>query len=201
MNFLAHCVLAHPGEGFLAGGVLGDFIKGPIGDDLPQELAAGVLLHRRIDSYSNRLPAMKVSIDRFDPALRRAAPVLLDIVADHCLALDWPRVVGEEMRAFTGQIYAAVAQFESWLPASSHRFVAHMVETDLLARYDDATVIRRALQHVLERLRMTRLDALLDAVLDDNLPALRDDFRGYFPQLQAFAQAERSRMAVPAYST
>ena len=201
MNFLAHCVLAHPGEGYVAGGVLGDLIKGPIGADLPQELAAGVLLHRRIDSYTNRLPAMRVSVDRFDPALRRVAPVLLDIVADHCLALDWQRVVEAEMHVFTGQIYAAVAQFESWWPAGSHRFVVHMMETDLLARYDDATVIRRAMEHVLKRLRMTRLEALLDAVLDDNLPALRDDFRNYFPQLQAFAQVERTRVAVTAHAT
>ena len=194
MNFLAHCLLAHPGDGFMAGGVLGDFVKGPIGDDLPPALAAGVRLHRRIDSYSNHLPTMKVSVARFDPALRRVAPVLLDIVADHCLALDWRRIGRDDLPAFTAQIYAAIAKFEAWLPARGSRFVAHMVATDLLARYDDARVIRRAMTHVLERLRMTRLDGLLDAVLNEDLPALREDFRCYFPQLQAFASSERSRL-------
>ena len=197
MNFLAHCLLARPGEGFIAGGVFGDFVKGRIGDDLPPELAAGVRLHRRIDSYSNRLPSMKVSVARFDPALRRVAPVLLDIVADHCLALDWRRSGKEELRTFTAEIYAAIAKFEAWLPTRGRRFVAHMVATDLLARYDDASVIRRAMAHVLERLRMTHLDALLDAVLSENLPALREDFRRYFPQLQAFANAERARGGAP----
>lgn len=194
MNFLAHCLLARPGEGFIAGGVLGDFVKGPIGDDLPAELAAGVRLHRRIDSFSNRLPAMKPSVARFDPALRRVAPVLLDIIADHCLALDWQRIAAEDVRAFTAQVYAAIAKFDAWCPSRGRRFLAHMVATDLLARYQDPSVVRRAMSHVLERLRMTHLEALLEPVLGEVLPALRQDFRCYFPQLQAFATAERSRL-------
>ena len=194
MNFLAHCLLAHPGDGFVAGGVLGDFIKGPIGDDLPRELAAGVRLHRRIDSYSNHLPTMKVSVARFDPALRRVAPVLLDIIADHCLALDWHRVGRGDLPAFTAEVYAAIAKFEAWLPARGRRFVTYMVETDLLGRYDDPKVIRRAMLHVLTRLRMTPLESLLDALLNECLPAFREDFHRYFPELQAFAASERSRI-------
>lgn len=194
MNFLAHCVLAHRGEGYLAGAVLGDFVKGRLGDELPSALAAGIRLHRRIDSYSNRMSSMKTSVARFHPALRRPAPVLLDIVADHCLALDWHRIRDEELPVFTARAYAAIAKFEAWLPAGGRRFVEHMVRTDLLARYDDGAVIRRAMAHVLTRLGMTRHDALLDAVLDESLPALREDFRCYFPQLQAFARAERGRI-------
>lgn len=197
MNFLAHCLLARPGAGFIAGGVLGDFVKGRISDDLPPDLGAGIRLHRRIDSHSNQLAQMKASFRRFDPSLRRAAPVLLDIMADHCLALTWERFANEELRAFTADVYAAIDTFRQWVPDNGRRFVEHMARTDLLARYEDPQVVRRAMAHVLERLRLAHLDDRLDDALTTQLGGFLEDFRCYFPLIQAFADAERQRVAAP----
>lgn len=195
MNFLAHCLLAHPGEGFVAGGILGDFVKGNIPESLPRELRAGVRLHRRIDSFSNRLPAMKVSTRRFPPALRRVAPVLLDIVADHCLALSWSRHGIGDLGDFTRRVYAAVGRYGDWVPVRGRVFVHQMMETDLLGRYADQAVIHRAMRHVLERLKLGTLGVQLGDVLDEEMPALAHDFDGYFPQLDAFARSERPMAA------
>lgn len=192
MNFLAHCLLAQPGPGYLAGGVLGDFVKGPIPESLPAELRAGIRLHRRIDSYSNRLPEMKASVARFDPALRRPAPVLLDIVADHCLTLTWPCYADADLGDFTAHVYAAIETHRDHIPVRGRGFVARMAETDLLARYGDPVVIERAMAHVLERLRLHHLRDRLAPLLEADLPALIDDFRVYFPLLCAFADAERA---------
>lgn len=191
MNFLAHCVLAHPGDGFLAGGILGDFVKGNIPESLPVELRAGVRLHRRIDSFSNRLPAIRESASRFPSALRRVAPVLLDIVADHCLALSWPRHGIGDLRHFTARVYAAVGRYGDWVPAQGNEFVRRMIETDLLARYADLAVIHRAMGHVLGRLGFRHLGPQLAEMLDDSLAALADDFDAYYPQLDEYARAER----------
>ena len=193
MNFLAHCLLARPGEGWIAGAVLGDFVKGRVSESLPPELRAGVRLHRRIDAFSNRLADMKPSIARFDPELRRAAPVLLDIVADHCLALTWPRYAGVTLADFTAEVYTALRRFRAYVPDTGRPFVARMMNTDLLARYADPAVCDRALQHVLSRLRLTHLNPRLAPLLDAQLPAFVADFRGYFPKLQAFAATERQR--------
>ena len=91
VNFLAHCLLGHPHEALMAGGFIGDFVKGPVPETLPPELQAGVRLHRRVDAVSNRLPGIRTSVGRLDPELRRVGPVLLDILGDHCLATRWDR--------------------------------------------------------------------------------------------------------------
>ena len=193
MNFLAHCLLAEPGDGYLAGGVLGDFVKGPIPEALPQELRAGIRLHRRIDTCSNRLPEMKPSVARFDPALRRVAPVLLDIVADHCLALTWRRFSAENLPAFAQRVYAAIDAYRAYVPARGERFVARMIDADLLARYAEPQVIQGAMRHVLARLRLTHLEDRLHSVPGVDLAGFIDDFLVYFPLLQAFAAAERGK--------
>lgn len=193
MNFLAHCLLAWPGQGWIAGGVLGDFVKGRVPESVPAELRAGIRLHRRIDSLSNRLADMKPSIARFDTELRRAAPVLLDIVADHCLALTWPRYANVLIADFTARVYAALRRFDAYAPTRGRPFIERMIDTDLLARYAEPVVRDRALQYVLDRLRLTHLSSKLASILDAQLPAFVEDFHGYFPKLQAFAAAERQR--------
>lgn len=191
MNFLAHCLLAAPGDGFVAGGVLGDFVKGTPPATLPAELRAGIRLHRRIDSFSNRLPGMKVSVRRFGPALRRAGPVLLDIVADRILAQVWPRYCKVELPAFAGTVYAALARYESHIPASGRRFVDYMIATDLLSRYTEAEPAGRGVRHVLKRLRMAELAAPFDAIVAEQWSNLTSDFHAYFPELQKFAREEK----------
>ena len=194
MNFLAHCLLARPGDGYLAGAVLGDFVKGAVSRELPPELQAGIRLHRRIDSHSNQLAEMKRSAKRFHPRLRRAAPVLLDIAADHCLALAWRLFADEDLFVFTAEVYAAIRRFEEFAPARSRRFVTHMMETDLLARYADPNVAHRAMTRILQRLRLGHLNLLLAPALGRQLPKMMADFADYFPLLRTFAATERARI-------
>lgn len=60
MNHLAHIVLAGTDEGLRLGAFLGDHVKGRADlDDLPSGWAAGVVLHRRIDSLSDAHPAVQ----------------------------------------------------------------------------------------------------------------------------------------------
>ena len=193
MNFLAHCLLAWPGQGWIAGGVLGDFVKGKVPESLPPELRAGIRLHRRIDAFCNHLVDMKPSIARFGPELRRAAPVLLDVVADHCLALAWPRYAEVPLADFTTEVYADLRRFDAYVPDGGRPFVKRMIDTDLLARYAEPAVRDRALAYILSRLRLAHLNPRLKSLLDTQLPAFVEDFHGYFPKLQAFAAAERQR--------
>ena len=175
----------------MAGGVLGDFIKGPVPDALPSELAAGVRLHRRIDSFSNRLPEMKVSVRRFGPDLRRVAPVLLDIVADRILAQTWGCYCDRPLRDFTSDVYGALAMHDDHVPPAGRRFVDYMVTTDLLARYGQPEPLSRGARHVLERLRLEHLTEPFETLMDEQWEALTGDFHVYFPRLQEFAAEEK----------
>jgi len=57
MNFLAHAFLAGDDPALRVGGVVGDWIKGPLPGILSPDLARGVALHRAIDSFAETHPA------------------------------------------------------------------------------------------------------------------------------------------------
>lgn len=185
MNFLAHCLLGHPHEALMAGGFIGDFIKGPVPDTLPPELQAGVRLHRRVDAVSNRLPGIRTSVRRFDPELRRVAPVLLDILADHCLAMRWDRHGHGDLAAFSASAYRAIEGYATHLPTNGQRFFRRMRDVDLFVRYLEPETPLRAMEYVLERLRHEHLAPKLEHLVSAGLPLLMDDFDGYFPELRS----------------
>lgn len=189
MNFLAHCTLAYPETGLMAGGFIGDFIKGPVPGALPEPLRAGIRLHRRIDAVSNRLPGIASSVRRLDPKLRRAAPVLLDVVADHCLALRWDRHGHGDLSTFAALAYDAIDEFEEFLPEQGRKYFQRFRDADVLARYREPGTVLRAMTYILERLRLAHLVSELDAIVGVQLSVLMDDFEEYFPELRAAAGA------------
>ena len=189
MNYLAHCLIGEQAateaesSALVAGGFLGDFIKGRVPADMPPELALGVRLHRRVDAYSNRHAAIRRSTRRFPPELRRIAPILVDILCDHLLSLSWSEFHPASLPGFTGRIYRAVGEHGHWLPVRGRRFLAYARERDLLGSYSDWSVTAGSMRSITRRLDRSELDPLLESEIPPLLPALAADFRIYFPDI------------------
>ncbi len=196
MNFLAHCLIAEKSvleeesllendrDGHLiVGGLIGDFIKGPIPATWPASLQAGVSLHRRIDAYSNSEPAIKRCCRRFPAELRRLAPVFVDIIADHCLALDWRTHHRQPLADFSARCYSLAAAQAHWLDDDAQRGLNWIIEEDALHSYRHPEAMERGLRSITRRLGHQHLnDALLKFVHVEWLD-LKADFQSYFPPL------------------
>ena len=163
MNFLAHCLLGarasdHPAQrdGLVAGGLLGDFVKGPVPAHWPESVQLGVRLHRRIDAFSNQHPGIRQSCDRFPKALRRFAPIFVDVVADHALSLGWQQRHSEPLGDFTQHCYRLADDHRSLLDAEHNRYLTWMTEHDLLGGYGEPEVMFRGLRSITRRLGRSR---------------------------------------------
>ena len=199
MNFLAHCLIGsratggHPdapsAAALLAGGFLGDFVKGRVPAEMPADLALGVRLHRRVDAYSNQHPDIRISSDRFPAELRRLAPILVDILCDHLLSRSWSDYHDQEISQFTDRIYVEVAAHADWLPDTGIQFLDYAREKDLLARYGDWTVAEGAMRSITRRLKRPELNPLLADAVPPLLEALEADFHRYFPDILTHAAA------------
>lgn len=157
-------------------------MKGPLGESIPEDLRAGLRLHRRVDSISNQLPEIRRTYHRFGPELRRMAPVLLDLVADHVFAKHWSAFSGSSLQSFTLRCYRVLELYE--LPADAEGFIKRMIATDLLASYADRAVVFRAMQDVLTRLGRVNLSVRLEELLENESGGFERDFFLYFPELE-----------------
>ena len=194
VNFLAHGLIAAHATpvnepklraGLIAGGILGDFVKGAVPAGWPMALQMGIRLHRRIDAHSNGAVGVRASCNRFPKDLRRLAPVFVDIIADHCLAVAWPDYHPEPLEVFSQRCYATVAPFARRLDARGQRYLNWLVTEDLLAAYQATEAMQKGLLSVTRRLGREHLDPALLEFVASALPQLTADFRDYFPDLLA----------------
>lgn len=162
MNFLAHAFLAGDDPALRVGGLIGDFVKGPLPAGLAADLADGVRLHRRIDSWAETHPAFRRSRARMDGTRRRCAGILVDMFYDHFLAVHWGRHHGRGLAEFTAETYALVAGRAAELPDRFARLFPRMRAMDWLAGYRETASVGEALDRMATRL--TRPDQLAGGV-------------------------------------
>lgn len=153
MNFLAHALLAGDDPALVVGGVVGDWIKGPLPGRLPPDLARGVALHRAIDSHAETHPAFRRSRARVSAARRRYAGVLVDIFYDHLLARDWAALHHQPFADYRHAVYGAVAARFAELPDDSHYALKLMAAEDWFHGYARIDGIADVLARMARRAR------------------------------------------------
>ncbi|MEK7257992.1 MAG: DUF479 domain-containing protein, partial [Bacteroidota bacterium] len=105
MNFLAHFLLSGKSEPLIVGNFLGDFLKNREVAALPETVRAGVILHRHIDTFTDRHPAVLQSVQRLRPVHGRYSPVLLDVFYDFILAKNWETYCSQNLGDFAAEKY------------------------------------------------------------------------------------------------
>src|SRR5215470_5364172 len=125
MNHLAHALLAGPDADLLLGSLLGDFWRGAPDPAWPAGVGAGVVLHRKIDVYTDSHPVVAEARALFGAPWRRYAGILIDIYFDHALARAWPRHGPEPLEAFSARIGGLLERHHDWLPADLNRFAGY----------------------------------------------------------------------------
>lgn len=198
MNYLAHLYLADDSAEARLGNLMGDFVKGPIDGGLSPAWAAGIRLHRRIDSFTDRHPLVVQSKRRVRPEFRRYGGILVDLYYDHFLANGWEDYADVSLDAFADTVYAEINHHAQYLPATMQRSMHYLVTYDLLRSYRQLDGLGNALRGIATRLKrpVPLGDAIID--LEANYEALQDDFRGFFPELVRFTHAENTNREVRA---
>jgi acyl carrier protein phosphodiesterase len=192
MNFLAHAWLAGPEEAYRLGGLLGDFIKGPVPETLPPGVAEGVRLHRAIDTYADGHPAFRASRGRVSPGRRRVGGIMVDMFYDHFLARHWADYQpGEPLTAYTARQYALLAGLGADLPPRLARILPHMMAGDWLASYREPASVAAALDRMATRFsRPTSLPGAGEELLAQ-YAGFDADFRAFIGDARQFAEAWR----------
>jgi acyl carrier protein phosphodiesterase len=186
MNFLAHFHLAWPEELLLAGGLEGDFHKGPLPGDLPGDLLDGVRLHRAIDAFTDRHPDLAQARHLFPDGTRRYAGILLDLSFDHFLSRHWARFSDTDLVSFSRRVYGVLDRHREKLSQPAQRMARRLREYDVLQQYRYRETVYASADRIGGRLRRPNPLHRAAELLEPIEPELEHVFLGFYPQLQEF---------------
>ena len=91
MNFLAHAYLSFEDHEILIGNIIGDFVKGNNYKNLPTQVQNGIILHRKIDTFTDKHEYFKKSVFRINDDFGKYRFVIADLFYDHLLSKYWKK--------------------------------------------------------------------------------------------------------------
>lgn len=188
MNFLAHAFLARKSERLLVGNFIGDFVKGNQYEQYHPGIIAGILLHRKIDEFTDNHPVFKRSRKRIRDKYRHYSGVIIDLFYDHFLAKNWNAYANASLEDFADQVYKTMQNHFDMIPVRAKNMLPYMIKYNWLVNYATIEGIDQSLKGISRRTNHVSgmENASHDLLL--NYSEFERDFSEFFPEIMAFTE-------------
>lgn len=193
MNYLAHIFLSGPNPEVKLGNFFGDFVKGSQLNHFPQRVKEGIILHRKIDEFTDNHPVFRETVQLLRPHFGRYAGIMADMYYDHLLAVSFRRYSEVSLRCFAYHFYFHALLRYPLLPPRIKRFIFHFVSTNRLQQYATYQGLQTSLQIMRERKSSAIQPELAITVLHANWEELNNQFHRFFPDVIHFTTNHESR--------
>ena len=190
MNYLAHLYLAGPTDASRIGNLLGDFVKGTptsLEEDYPVEVIAGIVMHRKLDRFTDRHEQFLRARNLLAPERRRFAGIVVDIFFDHFLFRHWHEYSGQPLPLFIEAVHASLQRHPDWLSPKLASVAPRLRSENWLHNYGSPEGISRTLERIAQR--SSRMAPIKDSIEDllGKYNTFEETFLRFFPDARSFA--------------
>jgi acyl carrier protein phosphodiesterase len=190
MNFLAHAHLSGKNEKILLGNLIADSVKGDASKNYNGNILKGIILHRKIDTYTDNHPVHKHSRDLIRYPYGKYSGIVIDIFYDHFLAKHWKHYSNEPLKHFTKNVYKILTKNFFLLPPRSKRILPFMMGQDWLANYAHFKGLDNIFYGMDKRTGFRSGMKEATSVLKEHYTLLENDFKAFYSDLETFTEKE-----------
>lgn len=193
MNYLAHLYLSGNDEQVATGNFIGDYVKGNQFKKYPEKIREGILLHRKIDTFTDTHPYVADAKALFRNDFGLYSGIVVDFFYDHFLAARWTNYSEISLRSFAKWVHATLLSNYSYLPSRVQGFLPFLIQHKRLESYASVNGTAEALKI------MSRYSSLPDRVEDaqiilvENYDFLEANFTAFMQELMLFVDSLRSQ--------
>lgn len=188
MNFLAHIYLSGEDDHIKLGNFIGDYVKGRAFHIYPDKIKEGILLHRFIDSFTDRNKYTYEAKDFFSKKYRKYSGIVVDIIYDHFLAVNWRRYSNTPLLEFVNNFYDLIIREKDMLPAEVQEFIPRLIANNRIYSYKDIEGIRSVLATMSKYTTLPDHSDFAIDVMVNNYQKLTQNFIFFFADLKYYVQ-------------
>lgn len=190
MNFLAHAFLSGDNEKILLGNFIGDSVKGKDIDNYSSYIKAGILLHRKIDFFTDTHPLFKQTCQRLYTSHKRYSPVVADMIYDHFLAIHWDKYSSQSLNDFAKHTYFILFNNFLILPPRTQRLLPFIMSSDWLVSYKSFDGLQKRFMGMNRRASfVSNMHVAVDTLKKD-YELYEKEFFGLWKDIREFANNE-----------
>lgn len=153
MNYLGHAVLSFEDDEILVGNMMGDFVKGKAAlARYPESVRSGLLLHRKIDSFTDTHLRMSDAKEIFRPHYGLYSGAVVDTLMDHFVANDTRFFWNEQqLSVFATNVYRRLEAQQRHFPERFEPYFQSMVKHNWLLGYRHEAGLKQSLNGLMRR--------------------------------------------------
>jgi len=194
MNYLAHIYLSGENDQVKIGNFIADGIKGTKYKAYPRDIQIGILLHRKIDWFSDNNNILRTSKRRLDDRYGHYKGVVIDIFYDHFLAKNWTNYSGIPLTIYTQSFYRLLQNNKEILPDRIKYLMKYMIKDDWLTNYGNLRGIESVLIGMDRRTNyISKMDLAIEDLVD-HYEDFKSDFELFFEELSVFSKITRNEL-------
>lgn len=190
MNFLAHLYLSGDSDEIAVGNFISDYVKGQEYKSYPPQIQKGILLHRKIDGFTDSHPIVRQSKAYFAPRYHKYAGVIVDVLYDHFLATEWNKFSDYEFDAFVLDVHNLLKNNSEYIPEGVKRFLPYFIRNNWLISYKQLEGLESVFIGMPKGTSLPDESAFAMKVIRDKYKYLRRDFLEFFPQIKIYVEAQ-----------
>ncbi len=197
MNYVAHIHLSEITETSKLGNFLGDFVKGELShwsvegrnEAIDESTKQGIVLHRKIDAFTDSHPSVQELKALFPEHLRRVSGIILDIYFDHLLCKHLLFEQGDFIHKMLGQFYAELGETDLFISNRFQKVKSGLVNHEWLINYQHEEGYINAFRQIELRLNgKVQFATLSRDFLKTKEQRIIQGFFEFYPELIKYAQ-------------
>lgn len=192
MNYLAHIFLSGVDEEIMIGNFIGDYIKGKEYNRYPLAIQKGIMLHRGIDSYTDSHKIVHQSMSYFAPRYRKYAGIIIDVLYDHFLAVNWDKFSPQPLEEYKEYIFETLKKYHSVLPERVQFFIPSFIKNDWIGAYSSIDGILAVFYRMSMRTSLPNESEYTREILRKYYIQLQSEFLTFFPEIIHYVVEKQS---------
>lgn len=183
MNFLAHIYLSGNDEEIKIGNFMGDYIKGKAFHIYPDKIKEGILLHRYIDTFTDKNKHTSEAKFFFAPKYRKYSGIIIDIIYDHFLASNWEQFSSISLIQFIDDFHNLLYKYQEMLPSEVQNMIPRLIQNNRLYSYRKIEGIQNVLSTMAKYTSLPDHSEYAIKILDENYSYLKNNFFSFFKEI------------------
>ncbi len=196
MNFLAHLYLSGDDEKLITGNFIADHVKGKNYLKYPEKIAEGIILHRKIDSFTDEHPLFREVKKLFRSEFGLYSGVVTDLIFDHFLAARWENYHQLTLRQFAKKVHAVLLANIFHLPSRVQGFLPAIIKSRRLESYAQVSGIRQSMDIMSRHTTLPSKAEIATEIMVENYDFIGIHFSDFMEELILFTEAE-SGVVIP----
>lgn len=191
MNYLAHLSLSHDNSDVMLGNFIGDFVKGSSYSRFSPKVQTGILLHRKIDEFTDSHDIVKASSSILRPVYGRYSGIIVDMFYDHFLAANWTAYHPDvPLGKFVSRVHRILMLNYLRVPGDVKKMLPFLIKSRRLENYANFAGLSRALNIMARNTSLPANTQQAMTCLKDNYDVFQSHFSEFYPLVKAMVDDE-----------